>query len=195
MGSTDERLSASNLLELVHRFYPTGVASYEPEYETAEETQRREARRKAALQGSAAWERFRQRVGEELPGVGLWELPSLLYHPCRTLRVYLPHSPMGSDVHDAVVLLESVLAPVHAIYASHQTYEGKRVAESHVWHSPLPARFRPYEARLDELAHSLLGSVLLPNEVLFTPVPDLHVEHVPVGKVKLIHCLFTNNIW
>ena len=147
------------------------------------------------MQGSEAWERLHQCVGEELPGVGLWELPSLLYHPCRTLRGYLPHSPMGSDVHDAVVLLESVLAPVHAIYASHQTYAGKRVAKSRVWHSPLPARFRSYEARLDELARSLLGSVRLPKEVLFAPVPDLHVEHVPAGKVKLIRCLFTNHIW
>jgi hypothetical protein len=195
MGRMDDRFSASNLVELVHQLYPAGVASYEPEYETAEETQRRAARRKAAMQGSAAWERFRQRIVEELPGVGLWELPYLMYHPCRMLRVYLPHSPRGSDVHDAVVLLESVLAPVHAIYASHQTYAGKQVAKSRVWHSPLPARFRPYEARVDEFARSLLGSVRLPKEVLFTPVPDLHVEHVPAGKVKLIHCLFMSGIW
>ncbi|HYO56571.1 hypothetical protein [Archangium sp.] len=195
MSRTDDHASVSSLVELVHRFYPAGVASYEPEYDASEESRRREALRMVAIQEGAAWEELRQGIQETLPDVGLWELPSLLYHPCRTLRAYLPHSPRGADVQEAVVLLVSILAPVHAIYASHQTYAGNRVVRSRTWFPPLPPRFGPVEARLDALAHSMLGSVRLPNEVLFTPVPDLHMEHVPSGKAQLLHCLFTHNLW
>jgi uncharacterized protein YeaO (DUF488 family) len=195
MSRTDDRFSADNLVGLVHRFYPAGVANDAPERDASEERRRLEAVRKAAMQEGAAWEEFRRRVQEQLPDIGQWELPTLLSHPCRTLRAYLPHSPRGSDVQEAVVLLVSILAPVHALYASHQTYVGKRVVKSKTWFSPLPVRFRPVEARLDELAQSELGSTRLPNEILFTPVPDLHVEHVPSNRVQLLHCLFTNNLW
>ena len=195
MSFPDDRFSTRSLVELVHRFYPAGMASYEPGYVTSEESQRRDALRKAALQEGSAWEKLRQGIQETLPDVGLWELPSLLYHPCRTLRVYLPDSPRGADVQEAVVLLVSVLSPVHTLYASHQTYVGKRVARSKTWFPPLPPRFRAVEDRLDALAQSMFGSVRLPNEVLFTPTPDLHVEHVPGGETQLLHCLFTNNLW
>ena len=195
MSRTDNRISADSLVELVRRIYPTGVANDAPKDDASEKHHRLETLRKAAIQEGVAWAEFRQSVQEQLPDVGLWELPTLLYHPCRTLRVYLPHSPRGADVQEAVVLLVSILAPVHALYASHQTYEGKRVVKSKTWFSPLPPRFRPVEARLDALAQSVLGSTRLPNELLFTPVPDIHVEQAPSGQVQLLHGLFTTNIW
>jgi hypothetical protein len=60
---------------------------------------------------------------------------------------------------------------------------------------PLPPEFQALEARLDELVRSSRGTVRLPNEVLFTPVPDLQVGNTGLGEVKLLHCLFTDNLW
>lgn len=179
------------LLELVRSYYPSAAVG-------ATETppsQRLETRRKAALQDRTRWDQFLQHVRSEMPDCGLWEQPFLLYYPCRGVRVYLPHSPMGSDVHDAIVLLVSVLAPVHALYASHQRHEGEHVEESQTWFPPLPERFVPYAQRLDALTKAHLGTTLLPNDVLFTPVPDIHVEDVPASETQLIHALFTRNIW
>jgi hypothetical protein len=59
-------------------------------------------------------------------------------------------------------------------------------------------RARPFgihETKLDALVRESFGTVRLPNEVLFTPVPDLQVGNTGFGKVKLIHCLFTDDIW
>jgi hypothetical protein len=181
--------------KLVRQFHPASMASNDPGYEKATESVRREARRMAAQQDSSVWQAFRQRIQEVLPSCGLWDQPSLLHYPCRNVRVYLPHAPMGTDVQDAVVLLESVLGPFHALYASHHRYEGKRVVETTTWFAPLPERFRLYEERLDALASSELGSTRLTADVLLTPIPDIQVENIRPGETKLIHCLFTSNLW
>ena len=186
---------ASELSKLVRQFYPASIASHDPAYRGAIETQWREARRMAAQQESLAWRGFLQRIQEVMPGCGLWDQPSLLYYPCRNVRVYLPHSPMGSNTQDAVVLLVSVLGPFHALYASHQRYEGKRVVESLTWFTQLPERFILHSEQLDALASSELGSTRLTADVLLTPVPDIQVENVRAGETKLIHCLFTSNLW
>jgi hypothetical protein len=186
---------ASELSELVRQFYPASIASHDPAYAAAIESQRREARRTAAQKESSAWRGFLQRIQEALPGCGLWDQPSLLYYPCRNVRVYLPHSPMGSNTQDAVVLLVSVLGPFHALYASHQRYERKRVVETTTWFAPLPKRFMLHSEQLDTLASSELGSTRLTSDVLLAPVPDIQVENVRASETKLIHCLFTSNLW
>ncbi|HZH78004.1 MAG TPA: hypothetical protein VEY88_18395 [Archangium sp.] len=186
---------ASELGTLVRQFYPTSVASHDPVYGTTTESLRREARRIAAQHDSSAWQAFLQRLQRALPGCGLWDQPSLLYYPCRNVRVYLPDSPMGASSQDAVVLLKSVLGPFHALHASHQRYEGKHVVETTTWFAPLPERFRPLAEKLDTLASSELGSTRLTADILLAPIPDIQVENVPPGETKLIHCLFTSNLW
>ena len=89
----------------------------------------------------------------------------------------------------------SILSPVYAIYASHQTYEGQRVANTRVYYSPLPTEFHEHEATLDGLIRSSFGFERLPNDILFTPVPDLQVGNKAPEKVQLIDCLFTDNRW
>lgn len=191
----DTTPTADALLRLVQRFYPAGIHRDDPRYPTTEEHQRLAAVRQAAEQDSAAWKDFLQVLERELPGGRVWDYPTLRYDPCRCARLSLPGSPSEASEYKAVVLLVSVLTPVHLLYACHQKLERRKVVESVTCYSPLPEEFRACEARVDELVHSTFGTVRLPNEVLFTPVPDLQVGNTAFGKAVLADCLFTDHRW
>jgi hypothetical protein len=184
-------LEASELMGRVRRFYPANIYTTDPRYEAHE----LRALREAALQESSAWNVLLQRISEELPGCSLWELPYLLYDPCRCVRVALADSPGGASEQKAVVLLSSALAPVHHLYASFQRIENKQVVEQNLWHPPLPQEYQAIEARLSALAQSALGTSRLSNEILFLPVPDIQIGNLELGRAQLIHCLFTDRLW
>jgi hypothetical protein len=191
----DERFSAKALLKLVHRYYPSGIYEDDPRYRQSEEYLRLDAVRWAAYEDKTSWKRFLQRVREQLPECTLWDLPGLPYDPSRRVRVYLPDSQVPVGEHKAVVVLTSILAPVHILHASREVDLGEEHSTSQAWFPPLPPEFQPYEAKLDALVRDSFGTVRLPEEVLLTPVPDLQVGHIDLGKVNLLHCLFTDDIW
>jgi hypothetical protein len=189
----DERFSSEALVEVVHRYYPAGIHGDEPLYRLTEEYKRWDAARRAAQENNGAWECFLQQVREQFPRVTLWELPGLLYDPSNRVRIYLPGS--SKSKRGALVVIASILAPVHVLYASKQRDLGEGKSESQHWFPPLPSEFQEYEAKLDALIHASLGSTRLPNDVLFTPVPDVQVGNTSFGEVNLLHCLFTDDIW
>jgi hypothetical protein len=191
----DERFSADALIALVHRYYPAGIHGDDPRHRQSAEYRRLTAARLEARKDDAAWTSFLQRVREQLPQCNQWELPGLLYDPSRRVRVRLPDSQVAAGGYDEVVVLTSILAPVHLIHGSHTVSTGEESSESHPLFPPLPIEFQPYEARLDALVRESFGTVRLPNDVLFTPVPDLQVGNTGFGQVKLLHCLFTDDIW
>lgn len=188
-------LTAAQLIDLIHHFYPRNIHTTDERYDSQVEALELRGLRKRAQEESSAWNTLLQRIHQELPGCSLWELPSLLYDPCRCIRVSLADSPVGAPVQKAAVLLVSILAPLHHIYASFQRIESKQVVEQRLWHPPLPSEYQPLEARLDALAQSVLGTSRLPNETLFTPVPDVQVGNLDLGRAQLIHCLFTDRLW
>ncbi len=191
----DARFSAKALVDLVHRYYPAGIHGDDPRHRESEEYKRLTAARLAAQKDDGAWKEFRRRVREQLPECRQWELPGLLYDPSRRLRVHLPLSQVSEGEHKDVAVLTSILAPVHLIYASHTVSTGEETSESRAFFAPLPPEFQSLEAKLDALVRDSFGTVRLPNEILFTPVPDLQVGNTDFGKVQLLHCLFTDNIW
>ncbi len=188
-------LAVPYLIDLIHRFYPRNIYTTDARYDSQAEAIKLRELRKTAQEESSAWNTLLQRIRQELPGCSLWELPYLLYDPCRCVRVSLEDSPMGASEQKAAVLLVSVLAPVYHIYASFQRIESKQVVEQRVWHPPLPLDYQSLEARLDSLAHSVLGTSRLPNEILFAPVPDIQVGNLDLGRAQIIHCLFTDQLW
>lgn len=107
----------------------------------------------------------------------------------------LADSPVGASEQKAAVLLVSVLTPVHHIYASFQRIESKQVIEQRLWHPPLPPEYQAVEARLNSLSHSVLGTSRLPNEILFTPVPDIQIGNLDMGRAQVINGLFTDHLW
>ncbi|MDY7232965.1 hypothetical protein [Hyalangium rubrum] len=194
----DSRFTAEALIQLVHRYYPAGVHRDDPSHSSTEEHQRLEALRQAAVQDVTSWEAFLQRIRDELPGCRVWDYPTIRYDPAREARVAQPNSSLATpEVKEVkeVVLLVSILAPVHCLYASQHRYTDSRRGESTVFYSPLPSEYQAYEAKVDQLVEAFFSSVRLPNEVLFTPVPDLQVGNTGLGQAKLIDCLFTDHRW
>ncbi|KFA87076.1 hypothetical protein Q664_50285 [Archangium violaceum Cb vi76] len=91
----------------------------------------------------------------------------------------------------------SKLAPVYALYASHR--DKNDPSEEGYWlrFPPFPPEFQSQETKLAALIESTFGYTRLPNDVLFTPVPDLvprTANFVP-GQAHLIDCLFTHYRW
>jgi hypothetical protein len=193
--SMDERFSTDALVELVHQYYPSGVHGDDPRHRESEEYKRLTAARLAAQKDDTGWRNFRQRVREQFPECKQWELPGLLYDPSRRVRIYLPESQVPAGERKAVVVLTSILAPVHILHASREVDLNEERSAYQNWFPPLPPEYLPYETRLDALVRELLGTVRLTNDVLFTPVPDLQVGNTRFEEVKLLHCLFTDDIW
>ena len=193
----DERFSVGALVELVHRYYPAGLYADDPRYRASEQHPRLEAARRAAQEDDSAWRNFLQRIREELPGSSLWDVsgPRELYDPSRRVRVYLPDAQGPEGERRALVVAVSILAPVHLLYASREWAVHEEKTDSEVWFPPLPSEFRTYEDKLDALVQDSCGSARLPNELLLTPVPDLQVGNIDLGKARLLHCLFTDDIW
>jgi hypothetical protein len=193
--SSQTPLTAAGLTSVIHRFHPSQLYSTDDKHASSVEAATLREHREAAQEESGAWNTLLQRIHQELPGYGLWELPFLLYDPCRCVRVSLATSPVGAPEQKAVVLLASILAPVHHLYASQQRIENGQVIEQRLWHPPLPLEYQPLETRLDSLAQSVLGTSRLPHEVLFAPVPGIQVGNLELGNAHLIHCLFTDRLW
>jgi hypothetical protein len=187
--------TTTELLDLIRHFYPRNIYTTDARYDSRAEALKLRELRRTAQEESSAWNTLLQRIHQELPDCSLWELPYLLYDPCRCVRVSLADSPMGASQQKAAVLLVSVLAPVHHIYASFQRVENKKVVEQRIWHPPLPSEYQSIETRLNALAESILSTARLPNEVLFEPVPDVQIGNLDLGRAQLIHCLFTDRLW
>lgn len=194
----DSRLTAEALIQRVRRFFPTGIHRDDPRYSTTPEAQELEALRKAAMEDDAAWRGFLQRIRDELPGCRVWDYPTIRYDPAYEVRVALPDpliaTPQVKEVRE-VVLLVSILAPVHCFYASHHRYVDERRTEAMVFYRPLPAEYQPYESKLEQLVQETFSTEQLPNETLLVPVPELQVGNTGLGHARLIDCLFTDHRW
>lgn len=187
--------SEKEWMALVHRFYPPGIAAHESGYDTSEQSRRLNSVLGEARRGSKDWELFLRAVRSVMPDCTVWEVPSFIQEPCRTLRVYLPGAGTGAEEQRSVVILVSLLAPVHVCYASSQTTRGGKVQREQVWYPPLPGLYQPTESMLEALVQSHLGTQRLATDVLLTSVPDVEVGHLRLGEAKLIDCLFTSRRW
>jgi hypothetical protein len=191
----DERFSAESLIKLVHQYFPAGIHGDDPRHRLTEEYKRWDALRWAAYEDTRAWKSFRQRVREQLPECVQWDLPGLPYDPSRHVRVYLPGTNKTQRERKCIVVFVSILAPVHFLHASQEVDLNEEESSSEVLFPPFPPELQPLEAELDALVRESFASVRLPNDVLFTPVPDLQVGNTSFEKVKLLHCLFSDHLW
>ncbi len=122
---------------------------------------------------------------------------------CWRVRVYLPHTVLveGEEEFRAVVGLVSILAPVAVTYTSFQRRrhvvdpeQPYRWHPAQVFFEPVPDT-REYEEVLLDMLGKEFGVRRLPNETLFTPVPDIQYSHRGLGEARLIDCLFTDDLW
>jgi hypothetical protein len=173
-------LSARALIECVHRYYPAGLSTEDPHYENSAEIQRLRQRLHSAATDTRAWGDFLQRVEEAFPGGEISDKTHLPYDPSYACQVDLPGQEPWLDRtrEDSVVCRLSVLAPVYALCARHWK-DDRTERESWRRYPPLPPEFQAYEAKLASLVEATFGFARLPNEVLFTAVPDLRA---PSGR-------------
>jgi hypothetical protein len=190
--------SLQALVERVHHYWPANLASSDDtRYVMSEEILRQGALREAALKDSSRWNALLEQLEQALPEGEPWELPYLLHEPCRYVRVSVPAPGLTKGAGELRELagMVSVLAPVYAIFGSRQRYEDERMVWNELYFPPLPPEFHPHEATLARLIEAQLGCTRLSNDVLFTPVPDLKVQHLRLGEAKLIDCLFSASRW
>lgn len=188
-------VTAEELVELVHGYYPANLLGDDPRYAASEEAQRLQVAREVAMGTRQRWVDLFHRLKGSLPGSKVEDWTSLHSDACWRCRVYLPGTSPQSKDKKALVVLVSILAPFYALYASHLTWEEQRVTSQRLDYPPLPDEFRPYESIVEDLIRSSLGYTRLPNDILFTPVPDLQVGNTLPEQVHLIHCLFTDDLW
>jgi hypothetical protein len=190
-------LTADALVQLVHRYYPVGIHTAEPGYDATEEAHRLIRLLEANAAGSQHWKDFYQRVRREFPDSSLWDTTVPLSDPCYGCRVSQPGFEPGDPHYDSVVCLVSQLAPVYALYASELEQVGPTERRGWFGFPPFPPEYQSREASLARLIESTFGYTRLPNEVLFTPVPDLvpRTANFSLGEAQLIDCLFTPNRW
>jgi hypothetical protein len=190
-------LTADALVQLVHRYYPAGLLIDEPQYKESEEFQRLTALLHANAGGSPSWKDFIQGLREVFPDSSIWDTTVPLLDPCYSVRVSLPGFVTGDARYDCVVCLLSQFAPVYALYASHTEETSPPVRKAWLRFPPFPPDFQSQEVKLAELIESTFGFTRLPNDVLFTPVPDLlpRTANFGLGEAQLIDCLFTPHRW
>ncbi|WP_375771551.1 hypothetical protein NR798_11855 [Archangium gephyra] len=190
-------LTAEALVQLVHRYYPAGLLIDEPQYKASEQSQRLTALLQANVGGAQSWKEFIQRLRGEFPDSSIWDMTVPLLDPCYSVRVSLPGFVTGDPQYNGVVCLLSQLAPVYALYASHTEETSPPVRKAWLRFPPFPPEFQSQEAKLARLIESTFGFTRLPNEVLFTPVPDLvpRTANFGLGEAQLIDCLFVPHRW
>ncbi|MFE8600211.1 hypothetical protein [Archangium violaceum] len=187
-------LTVDALVQLVRRYYPAGIANEDPRYRESEEGQCLQTLLQTQVGGTPAWNAFVQKLRGEFPGCSVWDTTVPWHDPCYDCRVSLPGHVKGGPRYDSVVCMLSQLAPVYTLYASHVEDKGPGT-ERDYWlrFPPFPPEFQPHEAELAKLIESTFGFTRLPDDILFTPVPDLvpRTANFGLGKARLIDCLFT----
>jgi hypothetical protein len=203
-GTTAELPSARQLVELVHHYLPANLSDDAPGYDATPEYRRLQAARTAAKEtGESRWQAFLERLQHALPQCSVQDWSHLHLDTGWRVRVDLPHTVMveGEEEFRAVVGLVSFLAPVAATYTSFKRKlpllspdQFYRWRDSQLFYEPVPAT-QEYEEVLLRLLNQELGVRRLPNETLFTPVPDVKYSSFGMGEARLIDCLFTDDLW
>ncbi|QRK09997.1 hypothetical protein JQX13_07815 [Archangium violaceum] len=194
----NEDVSASRLIELVHQYHPVNLYGGEEGYDDSEQYQRMLALREHALKNSMSWKRLLARLSESLPECKVEDWTALFSDDnCWRVRVYLPEVlklPGGAEEVRAVVVLVSILAPVYVLYSSFQQYSDKGASPSRTIYEDVPET-KPHANKIEAIIRDVLHAHRLPNETLFTPVPDIQCGNIRLGEARLIDCLFTDDRW
>jgi hypothetical protein len=191
--------TAEQLVARVHAHLPSNLWESEPGYTATPEYRRLEvARRNAWDTGQERWATFLAQLREAFPRCTVEDWTVLRSDNCWRVRLYLPDTvPLneGGEEHRAVVGLVSILAPVSVTYTSfHRRQAERRWHAPTLFYDPVPEK-RDAEARLADLLRSELGAPRLPNDTLFTPLPDIQYAGAALGQARLIDCLFTTDRW
>ncbi len=138
--------------------------------------------RNAQPQLEPKWKHLLSEVHKQWPGRTLWNITYLVLDPSFRLRVYsenLPADiPPDPRIHSlALVVMVSVIAPLHHLYLTLERSEMQNGKEVHLPSTMLhardewPASVRDDALQLERLTMAAMGTSQLPLELLQTKVP------------------------
>ncbi len=183
-------LSPSDLVQLVRRYYPAGGDAFEPGFQESPEYQRLLSDRADARgRAEAAWQRLVKEAIALAGEANVWDTTHPGLDNCFKLRVYLRPGPDAL----AVVLMASVLTPLHATYTVHGRHQPGNSQPRRVERGPQPETVS-LDSELDRLAHAHMGTSRVGWSLLDTPVPDVSTFHTPLGRATLAQLLFTDDL-
>jgi len=183
-------LSPSDLVQLVRRYYPAGRDAFEPGFQESPEYHRLLADRADARgRAEAAWQRLVKEAIALSGEANVWDTTHPGLDNCFKLRVYLRPGPDAP----AVVLMASVLTPLHATYTVHGRHQPGNSQPPRVERGPQPET-ASLDSELDRLAHAHLGTSRVDWSLLDTPVSDVSTFHTPLGRATLAQLLFTDDL-
>jgi hypothetical protein len=161
-------MTRSELLEVVYRFYPRGVARHEPEYDTCEEHRRLSDAARRAVVEYPTWKAMIRRLEARysLQNESLFLLSGGA-DPGYSARVWLTDE-------SALSLHVSILGPYYGI------------------HRPGTPEDEPAASEVArEIKTTYPGYEPVPPELGNEVVPDVDLDGAPLGEATIYVCLFS----
>lgn len=185
--------SRQELIEIVHRYYPAGIAGDDPSYALTPEARRFAVERSKALEERSTWDAFLTRGRATIPHSRFADWSSALKlgaDACYQARISGPGFAADAPRLDEVVVLVSIIAPVYFIYTSISTRDPKGTGATRRFPSWIRTT-RDIHQAAEALVRETTGFSRVPPNLLFLGVPDIQVGNRWFGKVRVIDCIFT----
>lgn len=186
--------SVEALIEIARHYYPPGLYDSDPGYLLSEEALRLEEAREKAGKNNSKWVNLLERLKEALPEAHIEDWTYLRHDASYRCRIYLPGAGPGEAESTAVVACVSILAPLYLLYVSQQQHIGGRHPAPDISYTPLPGT-EPYWNEAARQIEAIFGFDPIDLEAGSTPVPNIVVGNVGMGKATLLDALFTDDRW
>ena len=186
-------LSRQEMIEIVHRFYPTGIAVDDPSYAHTPEARRLAAKRSKALEERSAWDVFLTRGRATIPNSRFADWSSTLKlgaDACYQARISGPGFAAESHRLDEVVVLASIIAPVYFIYTSISTRDPGGAGAIRRFPSWIRTTREIHQAA-EALVRETTGFSRVSPSLLFLGLPDIQVGNRWFGSARVMDCIFT----
>jgi hypothetical protein len=186
--------SVDELIELTYQFYPKGLWTEDPGYETLPEYHRlldaRQRSVKEVLRLRALLNRLHMRFPTCSIGQRLYLIPKVM-DACFPAKFVLPT--FKDDGEHALVMLVSILAPYYALYRTLYFYNENDKAVHAPVSFELSVYEQPYGQAITEEIETTFGYERMPPEIGHVIVPGACVGNQQLGKATLFDCLFTDD--
>jgi len=193
--------TVEQLISISHRYFPRGIPSDDPRYDTAPEIQRQRDARSRAANDYPAWRGLLGRLGELYPGtyienrsIGLQSRSADNCDRCFGCYLELPHDP--SEPYRYLGLFVSFVVPYYTFHHLHAN-KGWDIRQDYKerFDFILPGDAEPYAIAIaKEVEAAFPGHERMPGEIALTLVPEVAAGRHLYGEALIFDCLFSD-IW
>lgn len=185
--------SRNELIEIVHRFYPAGIAIDHPAYSRSPQAVRLAAARRKAVEERSTWDAFLTRGRTSISHSRFADWSSSLElgaDACYQARISGPGIAVEVPRLDEVVVLVSFIVPCYFIYTSISTRDPRGPGSRRCFPSWI-RRTRAMYQSVESVVRETTGFSKLPPDLLFLGLPDIQVGNRGFGHARIADCIFT----